>query len=196
MEKLYTKQENNNTDMGIIETISGNDITLILPNFVGDYPIAWWDKVNNIGIDSYWRSISPFTELLTENKKNKILQINYPQDWNFMFVFKKIVSYLEKSNLKNKKISVYWQSMWWKVALYLTYFLLKRGYNVEKIILNSSVIDQETISLPIWLPSSILARLYQILRIIPSKSLIWIMSAKKKWSCVRDKSRRTYKSSW
>lgn len=179
MEKLYEKTKNTDTEIGIIETLWWNDIVLMLPNFVGDYPIAWWDKTDKEGIDSYWNNLSPFTELLTENKKNKILQINYPQDGNFIFVFKKIISYLKKNNLVDKKITVYWQSMWWKVALYLTYFLLKHWYNIEKIILNSSVLDKETVSLPVWLPSSILAKLFPILRKIPSKKLIWIMSAAK-----------------
>jgi len=113
-----------------------------------------------------------------ENGRNKILEINYPLDWNFMFVFKKILKYLEKNGFKNKILTVYWQSMWWKVALYLTYFLLKRWFKVEKIILNSSVIDKQTVVLPLWIPSSILAKLYEILRKIPSKNLIWILSAK------------------
>ena len=180
--KLFEFKENSDHDIWIIETLYKKDnVVIMLPNFVWDYPVAGWDYVaNKWWIESYGKWISPFTETLSENGKNKIIQINYPNDGNFYFTFKKIIKSLEEKNLKEKKITVYGQSMWGKVALYLAYFLIKNWFKIDKIVLNSSVIDKETISVPfIHLPSTIAAPLFKILKYIPSKFLVWILSAAK-----------------
>jgi len=181
--KLNETQQNSDKKIWIIETLwnTKNSVVLMLPNFVWEYPIAWWDYITNKWwLESYGKWISPFTKTLTESWNNQIIQINYSNDWNFYFTFKQIIRYLEQNNLKNKNIVVYWQSMGGKTALYLAYFLLKKWFKLNKIIVNSSVIDKETISVPfIHLPSSISAVFYKILKYIPSKSLVWILSAAK-----------------
>ena len=181
--KLKETQTNSDKKIWIIETLPNvnNSVVLMLPNFTWEYPTAWWDYVEGKGwLESYGKWISPFTETLAESWNNKIVQINYPNDWNFYFVFKQIIRYLEKNNFQNKNIVVYWQSMGGKTALYLSYFLLKQWFNLDKIIVNSSVIDKETISVPfIHLPSSISATFYKILKYIPSKYLVWILSVAK-----------------
>lgn len=183
MMKLHETQTNSDKKIWIIETLPNinNSVVLMLPNFTWEYPTAWWDYIEEKWwLESYGKWISPFTETLTESWNNKIVQVNYPNDWNFYFVFKQIIRYLEKNNFKNKNIVVYWQSMGGKTALYLSYFLLKEWFKLDKIIVNSSVIDKETISVPfIHLPSSISAVFYKILKYIPSKSLVWILSAAK-----------------
>lgn len=180
--KLFEFKPNSDHDIWIIETIYKKDnVVIMLPNFIWDYPIAGWDYVaNKWWIESYWKEISPFTNTLSEKHKNKIIEVNYPNDGNFYFTFKKIIKTLKEKQLENKHITIYGQSMWGKVALYLAYFLLKENFKIDKIIVNSSVIDKETISVPfIHLPSSIAAWLFKILKYIPSKWLVWILSAAK-----------------
>jgi len=47
MEKLRRVKKQTLKDIGVIETLWWSDIVIMLPNFVGDYPIVWWDRLDN-----------------------------------------------------------------------------------------------------------------------------------------------------
>ncbi len=187
---LKTLSENSVWPYTILDTWwNSQNIIIMFSNFNCSFPIATWDYLESDkedSISSYGNGISPFTQALweissqnTKTKDYRIIEFNYANtgDFDVDDIVNHIVSYLD---LKDKNITLYWQSMWWKTALIVASKLISKWYQIWKIVLNSSVIEPDSIALPIRsLPSGIEAFFLKILSLVPSKYLIGILSAGK-----------------
>ncbi len=186
-----------------------NGIAIMLPNILGSQPVITWDcgKLKNPKnqkeyeecIESY-EGISPFTKTFT-HQNTVIHQINYPLHKNFTTTADQVVNYIISQHCGVQKatqeiqeclktlppITVYWQSLGWKLALEVAAKLLQKGIKIKTVILNSTPLDLEDI-LPQWQnlakfikQNKILAYLrWKLFQIIPPRLLVGKSSASPK----------------
>ena len=183
-----------------------NGIAIMLPNILGFEPVITWDcgklqdpkdqKEYKECIESYG-GISPFTKTFT-HQNTAIHQINYPLHEDFATTADQVVNYITSQHCGVQKatqeiqeclktlppITVYWQSLGWKLALEVAAKLLQKGFKIKTVILNSAPLDLEDI-LPQWQnlakfikQNKILAYLrWKLFQIIPPRLLVGKSSA-------------------
>ena len=154
----------------ILDTLNNDakSILIMLPGITPNFPESdgsAYTQENNwkkelVGLQSYWWK-SPFTYTLAElvwekdsKWQSRIIQVNYPMndnEWwfNIQLFTQKIQSYLNNiKNFKEKWISVYGASMWWKIAIYTAWEILKNGWKLENLILYAPAISTDLLVPP------------------------------------------------
>jgi len=136
--------------------VESNNILVMLPWITPNGPYAYWDIYNDNwkikGLETYGGK-SPFTETLEEfagekeaKWKVRTLQFNYPdkaKKFDIETYLDSIEKYIEKNCgwINWKKITVYWQSMGWKVAIHLAWKLLDKWAKVENIVIYAPALE-------------------------------------------------------
>jgi len=143
--------------------VESNTLSIMLPWITPNGPYAYWDmyeyQLNMEDAAFKWLETygwkSPFTETLEDlawekesQWKVRTLQFNYPNKadrFDIESYMQTIEEYIEKNCwwIKWKNISVYWQSMWWKTAIYTASKLIEKWANVEKIILYAPALEAD-----------------------------------------------------
>ncbi len=106
----------------------------------------------------------------------RIIQFNYPNNIDNLTWL--VLDYLKQNNItiKNSELDIYWQSMWWKVAILVASFLNNKWYKVNNLYINSSpILSQDVIY---WIYPKIQTLMYNVAWYIKSKYLYWIISPK------------------